>query len=90
MGLVWSSAHRPSTETWASAKAVAATVSSAKVPMSALAVKGHISCWKPIVSKNVERGTLQIMQITNAQPALGHVCSVAAGTSVTSVTMGSF
>lgn len=64
---MWSSAHHPSTETWASAKAAATTVSSAKVPMSALAVKSHISCWKPSVSRNVARGTLQITQIDNAQ-----------------------
>lgn len=46
---------------------VTATVSSAKAPVSAPAVKGHFSSWKPSVSRNVGRGTLQIIQTADAQ-----------------------
>lgn len=47
-------------------QAAVTTVSSAKVPMSAHAVKNHSSSPKPSVSKNVGKDTLQIMQDTNA------------------------
>lgn len=89
-GPVWSSAHHHFIGTRASAGAVTATVCSAKAPRSAPAVKSHFSSWKPSVSRNVGRDTLQTMPIANAQPALGGVCSAAAETDVTSVTMGSF
>lgn len=65
-GCAWSSAHRGTTGTRASASAAVTTVSSAKVPMSAHAVKNHSSSPKPSVSKNVGKDTLQIMQDTNA------------------------
>lgn len=67
-----SSARRLSTGTWASARAVATTVSSAKAPMSVHAVKSPISCRKPSVFRNAGRGTLQIAQVASAQPVLGH------------------
>lgn len=57
--------------------------------MSAPAVKGRFSFWKPIVSRTVGRAILQITQNTSVQPALGRACSAAVGTDVMSVTMGS-
>lgn len=48
-------------------QAATATVSSAKVPTSAHAVKSHFSSSTPNVSKNVGKDTLQIMQHTNVQ-----------------------
>lgn len=56
-----SSVHQGTTGTRAPANAATAAVSSAKVPMSAYAVKSHFSSSKPSVSKNVGKDTLQIM-----------------------------
>lgn len=66
MVCVWSSAHHNTTGTPAPASAVTATVLSARVPMSAHAVKSPFSSSKPSVSKNVGKDTLQIMPSTDA------------------------
>lgn len=90
MVCAWGSAHQGTTGTQASVSGATATVSSARVPMSAHAVKSHFSSSKPGASKNVRTDTLQIMRNTNAQLVIRAACSAATETGVTYVAVASF
>ena len=65
-GAAWKATHTP-VNLPCVFQAVRATVSNAKVPVSAPAVKSRFSSWKPSVSRNAGRVSLQTTLTTNAQ-----------------------